>query len=381
MRIWRTAAFVLGMGLLGAQAPPAPTFDVAVIHPAGKPTQDAVRSGQFRAGTTITKGNAEFDYVTLGDLIPYAYHTKPFQVAGPTILKDTRWNIQATFAAESTDQVPEMMQALLEDRFKLAFHSEKRDLPVYELVVAKGGPKMEEVEAVAAPAEPVQQLPGPAGRFGGQRPQGGRGKGQDGKAQDGKGQDFKGKGKGQFGGGRGGRGPFGALGDSVSMEPSPDTCGIKLTFAKVSMANLADALAPFLDRPVLDSTGLKGSYKAAMTLPQDAMRLVIQNQAQNSGLDGLGGGGRGGFAGGGPGGRGGGGGAAGAAAGGGNGKGKGKGGPGACDAGGSQATGSDTNSSPAIFQGVQQLGLRLQPKKAPFDTLVVDHVEKMPTEN
>lgn len=35
-----------------------------------------------------------------------------------------------------------MMQALLEDRFKLKVHREKRDVPVYVLSVAKGGPKL-----------------------------------------------------------------------------------------------------------------------------------------------------------------------------------------------------------------------------------------------
>lgn len=355
---------------MGAQAPSAATFDVASIRPAAALTADAVRSGQFRAGTTIGKDNAEFNFVTLMELLPYAYDVKPFQVAGPSILKEARWNVQARFDESAADQVPAMMRALLEERFKLAMHIEKRDMPVYELVVAKGGPKMEVVEAVAAPpAATTPALPGLAGALGGRgkggfppeggfRPEGGRGKGQ----------DFKGKGKGGFGGGRGPLG--GALGESVTMEPSPETCSIKLSFAKVTMASMAETLAPFLDRPVLDSTGLKGSYKAAMSLPQDAMRLMMQNQVRNSGLEelALGRGGPGG-----PGGRGG-------RGGGGDGKGKGRG-PGGCEDGGALAAGGDTNSSAAIFQAVQQLGLRLQAKKAPFDTIVVDRVEKQPTEN
>jgi uncharacterized protein (TIGR03435 family) len=39
-----------------------------------------------------------------------------------------------------------MMQALLAERFKLALHREKRDLPMYALVVAKGGPRIGLVE-------------------------------------------------------------------------------------------------------------------------------------------------------------------------------------------------------------------------------------------
>jgi uncharacterized protein (TIGR03435 family) len=37
-----------------------------------------------------------------------------------------------------------MLQSLLEDRFRLALHPETRTEPVYELVVAKGGPKLKE---------------------------------------------------------------------------------------------------------------------------------------------------------------------------------------------------------------------------------------------
>jgi uncharacterized protein (TIGR03435 family) len=43
---------------------------------------------------------------------------------------------------------------------------------------------------------------------------------------------------------------------------------------------------------------------------------------------------------------------------------------------------SDVDSGPTIFQAIQdQLGLRLESKKGPVDFLVVDHMEKMPTEN
>ncbi len=99
----------------------------------------------------------------------------------------------------------------------------------------------------------------------------------------------------------------------------------------------------------------------------EALLLMVQNQIRGTGLEALAAG-RGGFAGG----RGGGdlgGGRGGAAA-----------ALGGCDIA-SALTGDGTNSSNAIFQAVQQLGLRLQAKKAPFDTIVVDRVERQPTEN
>lgn len=46
----------------------------------------------------------------------------------------------------------------------------------------------------------------------------------------------------------------------------------------------------------------------------------------------------------------------------------------------SKATSADAG--PSLFTALQeQLGLRLQPKKLPVDVLVVDHVERVPTEN
>jgi uncharacterized protein (TIGR03435 family) len=55
------------------------------------------------------------------------------------------------------------------------------------------------------------------------------------------------------------------------------------------------------------------------------------------------------------------------------------------DAGGRGESGravdaSDPSSS-SIFVSVQQLGLKLEPRKAPFEFVVIDHVERMPSEN
>jgi uncharacterized protein (TIGR03435 family) len=51
--------------------------------------------------------------------------------------------------------------------------------------------------------------------------------------------------------------------------------------------------------------------------------------------------------------------------------------------GGAGGLPSDAASDPSgsVFKSVQQLGLKLEPRKAPLDQIVVDHVEKMPTEN
>ncbi len=344
LKFWRVSLIFLAVAILGAQTP---TFDVAVIHQAAMPTPDSRPNGQFRAGNSIGKDSADFNFTTFAELLPYAYRVKSFQVTGPALLKELRWNIQTKFAEGDADRVPEMMQALLIERFGLKMHREKREQPVYELVVAKGGPKLEVADPNAVEPEPEV----PFRPFGGP---GGPGA-------------AKGKGKG-FPGGPGGRGPLaGALG-GARMEPNPETCGMRLAFSKLTMDNLADTLTPFLDRPVLNATQLTGTYKAALNLPMDVMQTMMQNQARAGGLPGPGGPGGPGARGGpgGPGGRG----------GGPEGR-----GPGGCEGGAANGNGDIGAGSQAIFQAVQQLGLRLQAKKAPFDTIVVDHIEKAPSEN
>ena len=163
--ILSTAIFI---GIAVAQTPAAPpSFDVVSIRSADLPTPETMRSGQFRTGTTISGGAADFQFVTLADLLPYAYRVKSFQVIGPSSLRESRWNIRAKLAdGASQDQVPEMVQAMLVDRFKLAIHHEKRELPVYELVVLKGGPRLEPAEAPdAASANTTAATLGPPGLF------------------------------------------------------------------------------------------------------------------------------------------------------------------------------------------------------------------------
>jgi uncharacterized protein (TIGR03435 family) len=66
------------------------------------------------------------------------------------ILNDDRFNISAKVPPGATkEQLKLMLQNLLSERFKLAFHFEKKELQIYDLVVAKGGLKMKE-----SPPEP-----------------------------------------------------------------------------------------------------------------------------------------------------------------------------------------------------------------------------------
>ncbi len=156
----------------------------------------------------------------------------------------------------------------------------------------------------------------------------------------------------------------GANGSTARITPG-DGCALHLELSKLTMQDLADTLAPFLDKPVIDATELKGTYKATLDLPMEVMFTMMQNMMRANGLPtpGQGGFGRG------PG------------DGGGRGPGGGPGGPQGCDPGEAAANGGADTSSAALFRAVQKLGLRLQARKAPFDAIVIDRIEKTPTDN
>src|SRR5262252_5629555 len=117
-----------------------PTFEVASIRPSANAQRQAVAaagqtdSAQFRIGG-----------LTIKDYISMAYAVKLNQISGPDWITTDRFDISATLPEGSQQaQVPDMMQSLLEERFQLKFHREKKDFPVYGLQVA-GGLKMKEV--------------------------------------------------------------------------------------------------------------------------------------------------------------------------------------------------------------------------------------------
>ena len=78
------------------------------------------------------------------ELIMSAWHLNRDQlIGGPGWLETAGWDIDARFpAGTSPAQAPQMIQAMLADRFRLVTHRETRTLPVYALTVAKGGVKL-----------------------------------------------------------------------------------------------------------------------------------------------------------------------------------------------------------------------------------------------
>ena len=75
---------------------------------------------------------------------------------GPGWIRNDRYDIEAKPEGTPSREMMSgpMMQALLEDRFKLKIHREVKEVPVYDLVIAKGGPKVPKVDERAAPLIP-----------------------------------------------------------------------------------------------------------------------------------------------------------------------------------------------------------------------------------
>lgn len=117
------------------------TFEVASVKIHEGPSRG--RPGVFTSGTRL-EGNAR----TVVTLVMFAYDVKSYQVPPTRALEpfgDTFYDIDARAPGESPPSMEDfrqMMQSLLEQRFRMTMHREKREIPVYEMVVTKSGPKL-----------------------------------------------------------------------------------------------------------------------------------------------------------------------------------------------------------------------------------------------
>jgi uncharacterized protein (TIGR03435 family) len=277
----------------GAQASEAslPSFEVASIKPN--------HSGDTGTHINIADPSRFVAInVTAKFLVTYAYNMRDYQVSGgPAWIASDRFDIVAKvedslareipklLPAQRQDQMRLLVRSLVADRFKLSVSHETKQLPVYALVVAKGGSKLKEV-----PPPNVQSNAGSS--------------------------------------------PPPSAPGVAQHSPQPGGYGMDidngraiLTARAIPISNLVNILSQPLGRPLVDQTGLKGTYDIALKWtpddgPSGSQPSVLPDSASES------------------------------------------------DAGGG-----------AIFTALQeQLGLRLESTKGPVDTIVIDHIE-MPSEN
>ena len=207
----------------GAPVDPSTRYEVVAIKAGDAGSPFSMRS---------TPGHFEATNMPLGLLLRQALQKSDYQIVGIPGWTDTeRYSIRAT-ALESTPPTANntMLLNLLKDRFQLATHPEIRELPIFNLVVARAdgrlGPdlKATSAECQAIVAERVAAAKAAAGR--------------------------------------GGPPPLPPLGDPNGPPP----CGFQRMGAGLSagtgrtLADLVPVLADLLSRPVIDKSGLVGMY-------------------------------------------------------------------------------------------------------------------------
>jgi uncharacterized protein (TIGR03435 family) len=222
-----------------AQTPLHPSFDVASIRASGDTPQ-----GQVAVGVHVDGSQVRVTSFTLKDYIGLAYRMKVSQISGPDWIAGQRFDISATLpAGVTTAEIPEMFQALLAERFQLKFHREKREFPVYALIVGKGPLKVKESK------------PGP-----------------DDSAEP--------KDSTTVTGGGSIAGVSVNLGHGASWSFVPNHFDAK----KLTMAQLAANLERFADRPIVDMTDLKGQYDLGFDINAEDYRPMLIRSAVAAGV-------------------------------------------------------------------------------------------------
>ena len=184
-------------------------FEVASVKPSASP--------DGRSLVQAASGRLTMRNLALRRMILIAWDLQDYQLAGdPAWVGSEHYDVQAKADAEASVQEMEgaMLRALLEDRFRLRAHSEKRELPIYKLVVAGGGAKLQ-------------------------------------------------------------RSPEGSCGDSCGFHLTTDGLNRTLDGKGVTMemlaGNLSRSYSTSLGRNVVDNTGLSGAFDLRLTWMVDAL--------------------------------------------------------------------------------------------------------------
>jgi bla regulator protein BlaR1 len=171
----------VGIGLLAAAAKEQPAtpeqaterFEVATIRPnTGPPV-----GGPIGGGLGFRPGRFSAENITLQQILTYAYELQAYEIlGGPDWVTRDRFDVTATMPPPPAGFDPRdtparnrrLVRALLADRFNLAVHEERREMPVYSLVMARPdrrlGQRLRPFEGECG--DPGKLGPPPNARFG-----------------------------------------------------------------------------------------------------------------------------------------------------------------------------------------------------------------------
>lgn len=217
------------------QAATPPRFEVASVRPS--PPSDTPTAG---VGVRITRAQVGIRSLTMEDLLSFAFSVSGKQIAGPDWIQEARFDVTATIpAGVSQDEVPAMLQDLLRERFHLRIRREPREFPVYALTLARNGRRLTPSPLKELEPETIEVT--------------GSG-GNDGVTMD-----------------LGGGSSF-ALLDSA------------ITAKHITLTSFAETLTRFLDRTVIDATGVTGSYDITVRLTREEFDATLLRSAVNAGI-------------------------------------------------------------------------------------------------
>ena len=121
-----------------------PRFEVVSIKPAPEPTPETIQSLAWRIAFNVDAARVQISGYTPLMLLVKAFRVQLPQVDAPDFAQRGLFlEIQATLPAGAMpEQVPEMLQAMLAERFQLAWHRETRDYQMTVVTVGKSGMKL-----------------------------------------------------------------------------------------------------------------------------------------------------------------------------------------------------------------------------------------------
>lgn len=271
--------------IIATFAPPTQVLLLGLLGPAvisaqtSAATRFEVASIKTLTPEHVTWSGSRYDHefvtycLTMKSYIQMAYHMRDYGVLGPDWLSTEWYEIIAKLPEGHPRPTPEMLQLLLVERFNLASHTAQAQRPVYFLMQDKGGARL--------------------------RPT----------AED----------------------------STVRGVIRKTAAGYHMEATARTLEVLATALSAFVDRPVIDNTGIKGRYDFSLDFsPEEGQRRVMTAK-----LNGMA----------------------------------------AVENPVKATSGAEGVPAASIFQSVRAYGLKLQPEKARVDVLVVDHINRVPIEN